>query len=133
MNISDMRSHSHNDFGGGGGKGLDPPSRCKRLLAYAKGVLTGTLSVELCVRGCASAQLRQRKMRGMPAFTVLSCDNIPENGPKAKHLILELASLVDPSGELTKWIADNSAFPMTMVDRITPITTELDKVQLAEQ
>ena len=29
MNISDSRSHSHNDFGWGGGEGLDPPSRCK--------------------------------------------------------------------------------------------------------
>jgi fructuronate reductase len=55
---------------------------------------------------------------------VLSCDNLPGNGPLVKGLILELAQRIDPS--LAAWIDANARFPATMVDRIVPATTADD-------
>lgn len=58
-------------------------------------------------------QLKLRMERGVGPFTVLSCDNIPDNGHKTQALILTLAKHYDPA--LAKWIEDNVPFPMTMV------------------
>lgn len=65
-----------------------------------------------------------RKAAGLPPFTVLCCDNLPENGKVVRGVVLELAGLVDP--ELADWIAADGAFPSTMVDRIVPATTAAD-------
>ena len=66
--------------------------------------------------------LRLRRERDLPAFTVLSCDNVQENGHVAKAAILEFAQLADK--ELEDWIEANVTFPCTMVDRIVPAATE---------
>lgn len=65
--------------------------------------------------------LRVRRERGLKPFTVLSCDNMPENGDVVKRAVLELARL--RSAELADWIAANVTFPNTMVDRIVPAAT----------
>ena len=65
--------------------------------------------------------LKLRRDRGLAPFTVMSCDNVQENGHVARAAILEFARLADP--ELSKWIADNVSFPCTMVDRIVPAAT----------
>jgi len=83
----------------------------------------------VCVSVCE--QLKLRKERGEMPFTVLSCDNIPENGPKCQALVIELADKVDPL--LGAWVREHCKFPMTMVDRITPLTSEHDRRVLAEQ
>jgi len=66
--------------------------------------------------------LKLRRARGLPAFTVLSCDNIQENGHVAKEAILEFVRLMDK--DLGDWIEANVTFPCTMVDRIVPSATE---------
>ncbi len=71
---------------------------------------------------------RRRMLRGRPAFTALSCDNIQHNGRVLKAAVLALARLRD-SG-LAEWIAAHGRFPSTMVDRITPVTTASDKAGL---
>ena len=68
--------------------------------------------------------LALRHAAGLPPFTVLCCDNLPENGRVVRGVVLELARLIDPS--LADWIAANGAFPATMVDRIVPATTPAD-------
>lgn len=75
--------------------------------------------------------LRIRHQRGLPGFTVLSCDNIPENGHVVKKAILGMARARSP--ELADWISNNVTFPSTMVDRIVPAATEdtLQDVALA--
>ncbi|SQI35052.1 Polyol:NADP oxidoreductase [Leminorella richardii] len=72
--------------------------------------------------------LRLRRDRGLPAFTVMSCDNMPENGHVTRNVILGLAKKQD--AELAKWIEANVSFPSTMVDRIVPAVTPetLEKV-----
>jgi fructuronate reductase len=58
----------------------------------------------------------------MPGFTVLSCDNLPSNGRVAARLVKEFARQAAP--ELLPFIETNVSFPSTMVDRITPASTE---------
>jgi fructuronate reductase len=74
--------------------------------------------------------LRIRKEQGKQAFTVLSCDNVQENGKVAKTAIVEYASLIDQG--LALWIELNATFPCTMVDRIVPAATEETFTELQE-
>ena len=73
--------------------------------------------------------LAARRAEGLTPFTVLCCDNLPENGRLVRAVVLELAGLIDP--DLATWIEAEGAFPATMVDRIVPATTaaDLDRVE----
>ena len=73
------------------------------------------------VFGLLIAGLKARRDAGVPPFTVLSCDNLPENGHVARAAVLGLAGLID--GDLRDWIDANVAFPGSMVDCITPATS----------
>ncbi|HEE0142444.1 TPA: fructuronate reductase [Citrobacter youngae] len=75
--------------------------------------------------------LALRRQQGLKAFTVLSCDNVRENGHVAKTAVLGLAGERDP--QLAEWIAEQATFPCTMVDRIVPAATEETLAQIAEQ
>ena len=72
--------------------------------------------------GLIVAALGQRKAKGMLPFTVLSCDNVPDNGKRARAAIIQMAEAMDT--ELAAWIREEVAFPCTMVDRIVPAMTE---------
>ena len=65
-----------------------------------------------------------RRDRGLPPFTVLSCDNLPENGHVTEASVLGLAQLQDKHHDTKNaaWIKANVAFPNSMVDCITPAT-----------
>ncbi|GAX20481.1 mannitol 2-dehydrogenase [Fistulifera solaris] len=69
--------------------------------------------------------LELRREQGMPAFTVLSCDNVPHNGDVCRNVIVGLAQLVDPS--LADWIQANASFPNSMVDRIAIATGDRER------
>lgn len=73
--------------------------------------------------------LQRRRKAGVPPFTVLTCDNLPENGKLVRRAIIDLASEIDPA--LATWIAEQGRFPSTMVDRITPATKAEDIGRLA--
>jgi len=81
--------------------------------------------------GWIVAGLRERRRRGVAPFTVLCCDNIQGNGEVARRSVEAVARLVD--GELADWIAAEVAFPSTMVDRITPVTTPADVERVHER
>lgn len=66
--------------------------------------------------------LALRHARGAAPFTVLCCDNLPSNGHVVRRLVLDMAKRRDPL--LAQWIADEAAFPCSMVDRIVPAATE---------
>ncbi|WP_417069945.1 mannitol dehydrogenase family protein [Niveibacterium terrae] len=74
--------------------------------------------------------LKRRRAAAIPPFTVLSCDNLPHNGRLAKAAVLSFAAELD-SG-LAAWIEANVSFPCTMVDRITPATTDADRARLLD-
>ena len=75
--------------------------------------------------------LQMRRAAGVAPFTVLCCDNLPQNGYVVRGVVVELARLIDP--ELADWIAQNGAFPSTMVDRIVPATSPEDIATLADK
>jgi mannitol 2-dehydrogenase len=81
--------------------------------------------------GLIVAGLKRRHAAGVPPFTVMSCDNIPGNGHVTENAVAGLARLADP--ELGGWIRANVAFPNSMVDRITPATTDRERAFLRER
>jgi mannitol 2-dehydrogenase len=66
--------------------------------------------------------LALRRRAGTAPFTVLCCDNIPDNTQAARTALVSFAALKD--ARLARWIDTYVAFPSTMVDRITPQTSE---------
>lgn len=81
------------------------------------------------VPGVIVEALRLRQEKGLPAFTVMSCDNMPENGHVTRNVVLALAKMRD--AKLAQWIEENASFPSTMVDRIVPAATNqtMEKIQ----
>lgn len=83
------------------------------------------------VFGYLTAALDRRRAQGVAPFTVMSCDNLPDNGDVARRMICAFARLKDPA--LADWMEAEVAFPNCMVDRITPVTTEQDVERLADE
>jgi mannitol 2-dehydrogenase len=61
----------------------------------------------------------------------MSCDNIQGNGHAARRSFVAFATLRDP--ELGKWIETTVEFPNSMVDRITPVTTDDDREEVRKR
>ena len=74
------------------------------------------------VLGLLVASLDQRRLSEVAPFTVLSCDNLPENGSLLRDGVVGFAQSAY-GNELAEWIEKNVAFPCSMVDRITPAPT----------
>lgn len=72
-----------------------------------------------------------RRAADLPDLAVVPCDNVPDNGAMVARVVGELAAAVDPG--LADWIEAHIAFVTTMVDRITPHTTEDDRAEVREQ
>lgn len=84
----------------------------------------------LGLAGLLVRALGQRRAAGVPPFTVLSCDNLPDNGPVLRSLLIDFCRHAAP--ELVDHITFDVAFPATMVDRITPAPT-LETLALASR
>lgn len=82
------------------------------------------------VFGFIVAGLAARRALGIPAFTVMSCDNVPHNGLVTRNAVVGLAQLSNKA--LAKWISEHVAFPNAMVDRITPATGDRERKISAE-
>jgi len=76
----------------------------------------------LSLPGLLCHGLALRRAAGLDGLTLMSCDNLPDNGHLLRALVLEMAERADPA--LAGWIARNCTFPCTMVDRITPASTD---------
>jgi fructuronate reductase len=73
--------------------------------------------------------LARRRRAGVAPFTVLCCDNLPDNGAMVRGVALDLAGPIDAG--LADWVAAEGAFPSTMVDRIVPATKPEDIERVA--
>lgn len=82
------------------------------------------------VFGMILAALRQRRDAGHSPFTVMSCDNLPENGHVCGRTLIGLAQVMDPA--LGNWVQENVAFPNSMVDCITPATSDRERALVQE-
>jgi mannitol 2-dehydrogenase len=83
------------------------------------------------VFGIIIAALRRRRAAGASPFTVMTCDNLPENGHVAQRAVVGLAELLDP--EMAAWISAEVAFPNSMVDCITPATSDRERKLVADR
>ncbi|MGI9275473.1 MAG: mannitol dehydrogenase family protein [Endozoicomonas sp.] len=72
--------------------------------------------------GLIVSALLTRWKNGIEPFTVMSCDNLSNNGQRVREAVLLMAREIN--SELSEWIAGNVHFPSTMVDRIVPAMTE---------
>ncbi|MBS0408403.1 MAG: mannitol dehydrogenase family protein [Proteobacteria bacterium] len=68
--------------------------------------------------GWVVAGLAARRAAGHGPFVVASCDNLPANGRKLRHAVMQMAAERD--AELAAWIEGEARFPSSMVDSITP-------------
>jgi mannitol 2-dehydrogenase len=81
--------------------------------------------------GLVTEALVRRRERGLAPFAVVSCDNIQHNGEVARRSFAAFAALRDP--ELGTWVEREVPFPNSMVDRITPATTDEDRAEVARR
>ena len=78
--------------------------------------------------GYLAAALELRRERGLQPFTLMSCDNLQGNGDVVRSVMETYAALKSPV--LAQWIGEHMSFPNSMVDRITPGTTDADRADL---
>jgi fructuronate reductase len=107
--------------------GLDAGDPDVRADVAALGHGGGTVTVP----GRLVAGLAARRAAGAGPLAVVSCDNLPGNGPATERVVTDLAAATDPG--LAAWIRDHVSFVTTMVDRITPRTTDDDVRAVAER
>ncbi len=82
------------------------------------------------VFGILAAALGRRRDRDGGPLSIVSCDNIVSNGTFARKATLGEVTRFDPN--LTDWVQKQVGFPNSMVDRITPATTDGDRAWLVE-
>jgi mannitol 2-dehydrogenase len=75
--------------------------------------------------------LDARRGAGGVPLTILSCDNLPGNGNVAREAITRVCEA--RSAELARFVETACTFPNSMVDRITPQTTDDDRAWLRDE
>jgi fructuronate reductase len=105
-------------------------TRIVTLTVTEKGYLRlpdGTLDFDAAARsGTIYAHLerafRERRAAGLPGVTLISCDNLADNG----HVLgRAMAAYLDRfAPDLSAWFASECTCPATMVDRIVPAATD---------
>ena len=81
--------------------------------------------------GLITEALSRRHKHGIAPFTVMSCDNLEGNGHLTRRAFTAFARLREL--ELGDWIEHEVRFPNSMVDRITPVTTDADRAEIRER
>jgi mannitol 2-dehydrogenase len=114
----------------------DPEQVVEKLASEATRIVSLTVTEggysadNVVFRYIVDALVRRRE-RGLEPFTVMSCDNLPGNGHRTHEVVVEHARGRDPA--LAEWIDREVRFPNSMVDRITPQTTEDDRREVKER
>ncbi|WP_238346368.1 mannitol dehydrogenase family protein [Luteimonas saliphila] len=80
--------------------------------------------------GWLVAGLRQRRAAGVAPYTMLSCDNLADNGLRLRRAVLDFARRLDPA--LADWIGAGASFPRSMVDSITPASDDALRARVAD-
>jgi fructuronate reductase len=104
-----------------GGLDANDPTVAADLAALSHSFDAGVRTVP----GRLVAGLAARRAAASGALAIVPCDNLSSNGDVARRVVLDLASRLD--ADLAAWIKRHVSFVTTMVDRITPRTTEADR------
>lgn len=78
--------------------------------------------------GLLVAALALRLAAGTEPFTIVPCDNLTGNGHLTRSVLRTLAEYQDHS--LAEWIDSHVPICSTMVDRMVPTTTEIDRIEV---
>jgi fructuronate reductase len=89
------------------------------------GSLDPALAVQGSVYDYLAEGLARRMAQGHDGLTLLSCDNLADNGAQLARLLHAHLQARDPV--LAAWMQARCKCPATMVDRIVPATTEADR------
>lgn len=115
-----------------------PGTRIVSLTVTEKGYCRGADgNLDLALAGADSfyayllPALQLRHQAGLPGLTLLSCDNLADNGRQLECLVAQYVERHCP--ELLPWVEAECTFPSTMVDRIVPATTADDLSVLADR
>jgi fructuronate reductase len=81
--------------------------------------------------GLLAAGLEARRIAGCGPLTIISCDNLPDNGRVLAGVMRRFVERAYP--HLAGWVSANVSVPSTMVDRIVPATTDEDRRDIAFQ
>jgi fructuronate reductase len=96
----------------------------------ADGSLDREFANDRSVYAYLAAGMQARCKANLPGLTLLSCDNLTNNGLQLRRLMREYLNQHTP--ELTGWFDAECTCPSAMVDRIVPATTEADRDAVAE-
>ncbi|HMK96321.1 MAG TPA: mannitol dehydrogenase family protein [Acidimicrobiales bacterium] len=77
--------------------------------------------------------LARRAQWGGGPVTVLSCDNLPDNGEALRSLVGQYCELRPGGAWLVEWVGRHVTFPSCVVDRIVPAATEDDRARVARR
>jgi fructuronate reductase len=110
---------------------VDPATRIVSLTITEKGYADPDPESKDTAPAIIAEALHQRWSAGSRPFTVLSCDNLPGNGTIIRDLVMKRCAAYEPA--FADWVAGEGRFPSTMVDRITPATTDADIEALEDQ
>ena len=80
--------------------------------------------------GYIARSLALRRNAGIRPYTVVSCDNLSDNGRRLARAVRQYAAQFSP--DLAKWIEDEVRFVRTMVDSITPHSDDALKSRIAD-
>ncbi|MBS0254030.1 MAG: mannitol dehydrogenase family protein [Proteobacteria bacterium] len=92
----------------------------------------GSLDLALADQGfypLLAEGLARRQAAGLGGLTLLSCDNLADNGQQLERLMGAYLAARMPA--LAPWFAGNCTCPATMIDRIVPATTPADLAEVA--
>jgi mannitol 2-dehydrogenase len=81
--------------------------------------------------GLITEALSRRRRDGLAPFTIMSCDNLQGNGELTRRVFTTFARMRDP--DLGDWVEREVRFPNSMVDRITPVTTDADRAEVRDR
>lgn len=108
-----------------GGLDLDDDGVRADVAALAKDPVSGVVTT---TPGRLVAGLLARRAAGGGGLAIVPNDNVPDNGPMVARVLRDLVAEVDQTLQL--WIDDHVSFVTTMVDRITPRTTDDDRAEV---
>jgi len=77
------------------------------------------------IYGIVCTALAKRVRNGAGPITIMSCDNISENGTKCRQLFMDFLSQQEGKNELLEFFSESVSFPNSMVDRIVPGTESI--------
>ena len=109
-----------------GGLDRDAPDVAADLAALRAGRTDRLVTVP--ARLVAGLDARRRADAG--PLAIVPCDNLPDNGDATRRVVMDAAEATGAG--LAAWVADHVSFVSTVVDRITPATTDADRRTVAE-